>query len=86
MVTKRTPTIDSGGKLLDKFIPDRLVSKWQPNTAYTAGQPVVSPAGDMVTAVANFTSGASFNAANWNISSSYDRAGQAAALSIVFGG
>lgn len=24
MVTKRTPTIDSGGKLLEKFIPDRL--------------------------------------------------------------
>lgn len=24
MVTKRTPTIDTGGKLLEKFIPDRL--------------------------------------------------------------
>lgn len=24
MVTKRTPTIDTGGKLLEKFLPDRL--------------------------------------------------------------
>jgi lysophospholipase L1-like esterase len=44
------------------------VPKWKPNTAYLAGDAVVSPAGDTVTAKINFTSGASYSAANWNAS------------------
>jgi len=85
--------------LQDSDLPDRLsdgqlnatyAQAWKANTAYAAGQPVVSPNGDVVTAKASFTSGASYDASNWNLSSSYttpaQAAGLGAALSIVFGG
>jgi hypothetical protein len=62
------------------------VAPWKASTTYSAGQPVVNPSGDLVTAVAAHTSGATYTAANWVLMSGYDRAGQAAALSIVFGG
>lgn len=42
------------------------VPKWKPNTTYAAGDPVVNPSGDVVTAKAAFTSGSSYSAANWN--------------------
>jgi len=42
-----------------------FVPKWKPTTAYLTGDVVTSPTGDVVTAIANFTSGASYNAANW---------------------
>lgn len=48
-----------------------FVPKWKATTAYLAGDAVLSPAGDTVTAIANFTSGASYNAANWNYSPTY---------------
>lgn len=41
------------------------VPAWQASTAYPAGTVVLSPAGYLVQALATFTSGASFNAANW---------------------
>lgn len=47
-----------------------LVPKWKPNTAYVAGQQVVSPSGDVVSAKANFTSGAAYSETNWNLSRS----------------
>lgn len=68
------------GAITDAQLPSRLqdgqlsatyVPKWKANTAYLAGDAVLSPAGDTVTAKANFTSGASFNAANWNLSPTY---------------
>lgn len=48
-----------------------VVPKWKPNTAYTAGQQVVSPNNDIVSAVSTFTSGATYNAGNWNFTSSF---------------
>lgn len=39
---------------------------WKPATAYAAGDKVVNPSGEIVSAIANFTSGASYNSANWN--------------------
>lgn len=47
------------------------VPRWKPNVAYSSGDVVTSPAGDVVTAKSNFTSGATFNAANWNYSAAY---------------
>lgn len=47
------------------------VRAWAPNTPYIAGQAVVSPSGDLVTAVAGFTSAVTYNAANWNLSTTY---------------
>ncbi len=47
------------------------VLKWQPNTAYIVGSPVLNPSGDMVTAKRSFTSGASYSAADWNLSPTY---------------
>jgi lysophospholipase L1-like esterase len=70
----------SAGTVADARLPSRLqdtalnatfVPKWKATTAYLAGDAVLSPAGDTVTAIANFTSGASFNAANWNYSATY---------------
>lgn len=64
----------------DVNLPDRLqdtalnatyVPKWKPNTAYALGEPVLNPSGDTVTAKAAFTSGATFDAANWNLSATY---------------
>lgn len=45
-----------------------FVRAWTPNTAYTAGVGVITPAGDFATALTSFTSGASFTATNWRIS------------------
>lgn len=66
------------------------VPKWKATTAYLAGDKVLSPNGDVVAAKVDFTSGPSYDANNWNLSSSYttpaQAAGLGAALSIVFGG
>jgi hypothetical protein len=43
------------------------VPKWKANTAYLAGDAVLSPTGDTVTAKANFTSGTSYDATKWNV-------------------
>jgi hypothetical protein len=43
-----------------------VIPIWKATTAYLAGDKVISPAGEIVSAKANFTSGASFSAANWN--------------------
>lgn len=40
--------------------------KWKPNTIYAAGQQVLAPNNDIVTAKAAHTSGATWNPANWN--------------------
>lgn len=45
------------------------VPKWKANTSYAAGEPVLNPTGDVVTAKVAFISGASYSAANWNPSS-----------------
>ena len=44
-----------------------LVPRWKASTAYTAGQMVINPSGDLVTAKANFTSTATYAAANWDL-------------------
>jgi lysophospholipase L1-like esterase len=40
-------------------------ANWTPATAYTLGQKVTSPGGDIVSAIAAHTSGAVYTAANW---------------------
>lgn len=53
------------------------VPYWQANRAYTAGQVVFSPVtGDPVTAKVNFTSGTTYNPANWTLSPNFVRTGQ----------
>jgi peptidoglycan/xylan/chitin deacetylase (PgdA/CDA1 family) len=53
--------------ILDKIKTDG-VPRWKATTAYLAGDKVLSPSGDVVSAKVNFTSGASYNAANWDLS------------------
>jgi hypothetical protein len=66
------PTIKvSDASLRAGLAPAAVALNWTPATAYTAGQPVISPTGDVVTAKVAFTSGASYSAANWNLSTSY---------------
>lgn len=66
-------SLDSTGKIPTGQIPPQAagLNAWLPNTAYTIGQQVVSPNNDVVSAVANFTSGASYNAVNWSLSLSF---------------
>lgn len=45
------------------------VPAWAPTTAYVQGQQVLNPSGQVVAAKVAFTSGATYNAANWNASS-----------------
>jgi hypothetical protein len=47
------------------------VPKWKATTAYLAGDKVLSPSGDVVSAKVDFTSGASYSAANWDYSPTY---------------
>ena len=53
---------------------------WKPSTAYLAGQSVIAPNGDVVSAKVNFTSGASYSATNWNASTQDGRIGAIEAL------
>lgn len=53
--------------ILDKIKTD-AVPRWKATTAYLAGDKVLSPDGDVVSAKVNFTSGASYSAANWDLS------------------
>jgi hypothetical protein len=70
---------------LNATIPHLGAEKRKPNTAYTAGQDVIVPPGDVVTAATSLTSGASFSVANWIISPSSNRASSAGAVAIVLG-
>ncbi|MFK0005459.1 hypothetical protein ACIQTZ_00250 [Paenarthrobacter sp. NPDC090520] len=45
-----------------------LIPKWKASTAYAAGQMVVAPSGDLVTAKVSFTSAAAYSDTNWNLS------------------
>ncbi|MFE5837221.1 hypothetical protein [Arthrobacter sp. NPDC056493] len=56
--------------ILDKIKTDS-VPKWKAATAYLAGDKVVAPSGDVVSAKVDFTSGASYSAANWNYSTTF---------------
>ncbi|MCD2099516.1 SGNH/GDSL hydrolase family protein [Rhodococcus qingshengii] len=56
---------------VNTVLRDTYVPAWKPNTAYTAGQAVVSPAGDVVLRKTNSTSRATYDATEagaWNLS------------------
>lgn len=50
------------------------VKKWRPNTSYALGEPVVSPDGDLVTATVAHTSGSTYVAGSWALSTSFEKA------------
>lgn len=52
-----------------------LVPAWKASTSYTAGQRVIAPSGDIVSAKVNFTSTATYSATNWNASTQDGRVG-----------
>ena len=54
---------------------------WAPTTVYALGAQVVSPGNDVVSAVAAHTSGATYTAANWTLSSTYAPIGDSASPS-----
>ena len=53
-----------------------LVPSWKAATAYAAGTRVIAPNGDVVAAKVSFTSGATYNAANWDASAQDTRLGK----------
>lgn len=48
-----------------------LLTKWKATTAYLAGQAVLNPSGNKVTAKVDFTSGSTYSEANWNTRSTF---------------
>jgi lysophospholipase L1-like esterase len=54
-------------------ISTQAVPRWTPTTAYAINAAAVSPNGDVVTAIAAHTSGASFTQANWHLSPTVTR-------------
>ncbi|MEW1933131.1 SGNH/GDSL hydrolase family protein [Rhodococcus sp. NPDC079359] len=69
----RIPTLGSGDKILEKFMPSRVASQWQPTTTYAAGAAILLPDGTTGTRTANGTSRASFDAtekALWTVAAS----------------
>jgi lysophospholipase L1-like esterase len=64
-------TYATTGAVATKAEKADVVPKWKANTAYAAGDPVLTPTGDTVTAKVSFTSGSTFSAANWNYSPTY---------------
>ena len=55
------------------------IPRWAPTTFYTLGQQVISPNNDVVSAIAAHTSGGSFTAGNWTLSSTYETPASTAA-------
>ncbi|QSZ54495.1 pyocin knob domain-containing protein [Paenarthrobacter sp. AT5] len=51
------------------------VPAWKASTTYVAGQRVIAPNGDIVSAKGNFTSGTSYSATSWNPSGQDGRVG-----------
>lgn len=73
-------TLPEDVKVADGNLPERLdaaalnatyVPRWKANTAYLAGDKVLNPSGDVVSAKVDFTSGAAYSAANWNLSTTF---------------
>lgn len=73
-------TVGADGKIPENTIPTRLsvdglyttfVPRWAPNTAYAIAAKVLNPTGDIVSAVAAFTSGAAYVPANWALSPTF---------------
>jgi len=56
------------GKLDSTVASSTYGRRWQPLTTYALGDVVTTPTGELVTAIAGFTSGASYVAANWKLS------------------
>jgi hypothetical protein len=52
-----------------------FVPKWNATTAHLAGDKVLNPTGDVVSAKVGFTSGASYSAASWDLSPTYPAKG-----------
>jgi hypothetical protein len=50
-----------------KRLTATYATQWKPSTAYTAGQQVIAPNGNTVSAVADFTSGTVYSDANWRM-------------------
>jgi len=71
-VANGVAALDNSGKVPATQLPVQGtgINPWAPNTAYTTGQQVVSPNNDVVSANANFTSGTTYNPANWTLSTS----------------
>lgn len=66
LVSTTGPTRDAVDARAKAVGDQNYAPLWRPNTAYTTGAPVVAPSGDVVTAKTDFTSGATYDAANWN--------------------
>lgn len=63
---------------------DGFVTEWQPRTSYKAGEFVVNPSGELVSALTDFQSGPTYNAANWSAPTSLSPSAAAQAyLSVV---
>jgi hypothetical protein len=66
-VVGQTGAVTGAQIAADPALRAAFVPFWKPSTAYTAGQIVLNPSGQTVSANATFTSGASYSASNWTL-------------------
>lgn len=75
--------VEAPGSATRAALNATYLPKFKGNSAYALGDPIVSPTGELVTAKAAFTSGAVYDASNWNVPSA---AAAAAFKRVVAGG
>jgi lysophospholipase L1-like esterase len=77
-------SLDTQGELTASQVPDlsavyapvaTTVRIWQPNTAYSAGQQVISPNNDIITAIESHSSTGVYDATKWALSETFAPAG-----------
>ena len=66
--TTRVPDANMPVRLSASSLASTFVPRWQPTTAYAINAMVISPLGDLVSAISAFTSASTFVPANWAFS------------------
>jgi hypothetical protein len=67
-VPNGVPSLDGSGLLPQAQLPAAVPLKWQPLTAYTVNQQVITPNNDLAYCATAHTSGASFDYTKWGFS------------------
>jgi hypothetical protein len=76
--------VNNGASATKAALNATFVPKWKATTAYAAGDPVVNPSGDVVTAIASFTSGPTYDATKWvSVSGDKDKKGTELPVDII---
>lgn len=84
--TSIATAINTAGSATRVALTAAFVSRWQPMRAYLAGAWVLNPSGQIVSALANFTSGAAYVSGDWSLPSGGTTSVAAADNTVTVGG